>query len=315
MTALRVTSAGQRGDRLQVSLPDGRDVAWYDRAAARVLVLSRPHQEAALRALAPFLTGPVTVGPPPVPTAADLARLTLHPDDDLAPNRPGEALLHSLDRYPPRRRADPRRDDLAAQTAVGAALDALERTGHRALHSIPLPPSPPRPWPGPPPPPATPPWLNSPPPATPPRPSSPPPATPLLSSSPPSASRPPEYGPTLHHLLIGPRGVHVLLAVRARGRRVHLSGDHLALGRRAPAPVLRTLRAQAALASRTLSCDAHPVLVLIAPAALLGAPSDDITVLPATSLPALPTTSTPLKPPEITHLHTHARNRRTWLTG
>lgn len=123
-------------------LTDGRSVAWYDRETARVNLLSQDRREDVLDALGPFLTGPVTVGPPPVPTPAELARLTLHPDDDLAPNRPGEALVIDLDRDPGpahRLRPDPRRRALAAEQAVGAALDRLEGGGWHTLHSVPLP--------------------------------------------------------------------------------------------------------------------------------------------------------------------------------
>ncbi|WP_231155784.1 NERD domain-containing protein [Streptomyces sp. CNZ748] len=131
---------------LHVCLPDGRTIAWYDREAARVNLLGEEYEEEALTALDPFLTGPVTVGPPPVPTSADLTRLSLHPDDDLAPNRPGEALLVGLDRDldrdlgPARRlRPDPRRRELAAQQAVGDALDRVDGAGVHVLHSLPLP--------------------------------------------------------------------------------------------------------------------------------------------------------------------------------
>ncbi|MEU1072411.1 MULTISPECIES: NERD domain-containing protein [unclassified Streptomyces] len=142
MSALRVVPVHRHGRaRLYVSLPDGRSAAWYDRDSGRVSLLMEECREAVLQALAPFVTGEVTVGPPPVPTSADLARLTLHPDDDLAPNRPGEALLGELDGHgPPRRfRQDPRRALLAAQERVGAGLDALEGAGWRVLHSVPLP--------------------------------------------------------------------------------------------------------------------------------------------------------------------------------
>ncbi|MDX3566590.1 nuclease-related domain-containing protein, partial [Streptomyces scabiei] len=55
---------------------------------------------------------------------------------------PGEALLIALDRAPgpPRRlRPDPRRRALAAEQAVGDALDRLEGAGWHTLHSVPLP--------------------------------------------------------------------------------------------------------------------------------------------------------------------------------
>ncbi|WP_330307305.1 MULTISPECIES: nuclease-related domain-containing protein [unclassified Streptomyces] len=143
MNGLRVIPTWRHGqERLYVCLTDGRNVAWYDRETARVNLLSEDRREDVLDALGPFLTGPVTVGPPPVPTPAELARLTLHPDDDLAPNRPGEALVIDLDRDPGpahRLRPDPRRRALAAEQAVGEALDQLEGAGWHTLHSLPLP--------------------------------------------------------------------------------------------------------------------------------------------------------------------------------
>ncbi|MGX1133102.1 hypothetical protein RKD49_005292 [Streptomyces glaucescens] len=143
MSGLRVIPTRRHGrDRLHVCLPDGTNVAWYDRETARVNLLSEDRREDVLAALRPFVTGPVTVGPPPVPTPAELARLSLHPDDDLAPNRPGEALLVALDRDPGpghRLRPDPRRRALEAEQAVGEALDALDGAGWHTLHSVPLP--------------------------------------------------------------------------------------------------------------------------------------------------------------------------------
>ncbi|GAA3798406.1 nuclease-related domain-containing protein [Streptomyces phyllanthi] len=143
MNGLRVIPTWRHGqERLYVCLTNGRNLAWYDREAGRVNLLSEDRREDVLEALGPFLTGPVAVGPPPVPTPAELARLTLPPDDDLAPNRPGEALLIALDRDPgpPRRlRPDPRRRALTAEQTAGEALDRLEGAGWRTLHSVPLP--------------------------------------------------------------------------------------------------------------------------------------------------------------------------------
>ncbi|MER6187615.1 nuclease-related domain-containing protein [Streptomyces sp. NPDC001652] len=143
MSGLRVIPTWRHGqERLYVCLTDGRNVAWYDREAARVNLLSEDRRDDVLEVLGPFLTGPVAVGPPPVPTPAELARLTLHPDDDLAPNRPGEALQIALDRdpAPPHRlRADPRRRALLAEQAVGEALDRLDGAGWHVLHSVPFP--------------------------------------------------------------------------------------------------------------------------------------------------------------------------------
>ncbi|MWA13615.1 nuclease-related domain-containing protein [Streptomyces sp. BA2] len=143
MSGLRVIPAWRHGqERLYVCLTDGRSVAWYERESSRVNLLGEEHREAVLRALAPFLTGGFSIGPPPVPTPAELARLALHPDDDLAPNRPGEALLIALDRDPAparRLRADPRQRALTAEQSIGEVLDGLEGGGWHTLHSVPLP--------------------------------------------------------------------------------------------------------------------------------------------------------------------------------
>ncbi|MFJ7074774.1 nuclease-related domain-containing protein [Streptomyces sp. NPDC098781] len=143
MNGLRVIPAWRHGqERLYVCRTDGRNIAWYDREAGRVNLLSDDRRDDVLEALGPFITGPVTVGPPPVPTPAELARLSLHPDDDLAPNRPGEALLIDLDRDPGpahRLRPDPRRRALTAEQTVGEALDSLDGAGWHTLHSVPLP--------------------------------------------------------------------------------------------------------------------------------------------------------------------------------
>ncbi|MET8767784.1 nuclease-related domain-containing protein [Streptomyces sp. NPDC004658] len=143
MSTLRVVPAFRHGrERLYVCREDGSNIAWYDRETGRVNLLGEDSRDDVLHALKPFLTGPVTVGPPPVPTPAELARLTLHPDDDLAPNRPGEALLVALDRDPGpahRLRPDPRRRALTAEQTVGEVLDGLEGAGWHTLHSLPLP--------------------------------------------------------------------------------------------------------------------------------------------------------------------------------
>ncbi|MFI6285497.1 nuclease-related domain-containing protein [Streptomyces sp. NPDC051018] len=155
MTALlRVTPArgahGPGSGRIHVTLPGGRQVAWYDRGdpdtgdGGRICLVHERLREEVLAVLAPYLTGDYTVGPPPVPTAGDLARLSLHPDDDLAPNRPGEALYAELDGVPRpgRLSRDPRRArfaQLAAEELLGGALDRLEDAGWRVLHAVPLP--------------------------------------------------------------------------------------------------------------------------------------------------------------------------------
>ncbi|MFE5674112.1 nuclease-related domain-containing protein [Streptomyces erythrochromogenes] len=141
MRGLKVLPSGRPGrGRLYVNLPDGQAVAWYDRQANRISVLADDHREAVLAALRPYLSGTVSIGPPPVPTAADLRRLAMPPDADLAPNRPGEALLAELEHGTAGTRYRHRlRQDLTAQQRMGDAFDALEPDGWRTLHCVPLP--------------------------------------------------------------------------------------------------------------------------------------------------------------------------------
>ncbi|MER5868677.1 nuclease-related domain-containing protein [Streptomyces sp. NPDC002044] len=141
MRGLRVVPSGRPGHgRLYVNLPDGRAVAWYDRQANRISVLADEQRDAVVRVLRPFLTGAVSIGPPPVPTAAQLRSLELPPDADLAPNRPGENLMGELDHGTAGTRARHRlRRDLAARQRSGDAFDALEARGWRILHCVPLP--------------------------------------------------------------------------------------------------------------------------------------------------------------------------------
>ncbi|MCH0538203.1 NERD domain-containing protein [Streptomyces sp. MUM 203J] len=141
MTALlRVTPTGPDGrERYFVSLRDGRTVAWYEpgRAGGRICLLDEVYATEARAALAPYLTGEVTAGPPPVPTAAELAGMALHPDDDLAPNRPAEDLLTGGRPQPGRERR--LKAEVAARERVGEALDLLGAAGWRVLHAVPSP--------------------------------------------------------------------------------------------------------------------------------------------------------------------------------
>ncbi|MFF8954209.1 nuclease-related domain-containing protein [Streptomyces sp. NPDC014894] len=158
MPRLRVTPAREKGRyRLYVTLPDGRHAAWYEKSGGdgdpvgdphdggRISLVHEARREEVIAALAPYLTGDVAIGPPPVPTSADLLRLSLHPDDDLAPNRPGEALLGELAGREPPGRLSRRGPDharfarLAAEETIGGELDRLEGAGWRVLHSVPLP--------------------------------------------------------------------------------------------------------------------------------------------------------------------------------
>ncbi|MFJ9028093.1 nuclease-related domain-containing protein [Streptomyces sp. NPDC102274] len=287
MSRLRVTPThGQGRGRLYVSLRDGTTVAWYDKDTGRVSLLSGAGRDEVLSVLAPYLTGEVTVGPPRVPTPADLDRLSLHPDDDLAPNRPGEALHAELDALGAaasarssaspapstsstspssllsrRWRQDPRQAELLAQETVGDRLDGLEGAGWRVLHSIPL----------------------------------------------PGAAR-------IDHLAIGPAGVLAVRTLPARKRRVRVDDPMVRVGRAAPAPHLRWARRAAERASRALAADVRPVLAVVEPARLDAPPMPTgVRILRDTEIAVLASLGGVLKPADIESLYATARDRHSWL--
>ncbi|MER8072643.1 nuclease-related domain-containing protein [Streptomyces sp. NPDC094034] len=296
MSRLRVTPMrGQGRDRLYVTLRDGTTVAWYDKDTGRVSVLSGAGREEVLSALAPYLAGEVTVGPPRVPTPADLDRLSLHPDDDLAPNRPGEGVHAELDAlrdargdalgdagsgrlsgssgggrvsgassFLPRRRwerQDPRQAELLAQETVGDRLDRLEDAGWRVLHSIPL----------------------------------------------PGAAR-------IDHLAIGPAGVLAVRTLPARKRRVAVADPMVRVGRAAPVPHLRWARRAAERASRALAAEVRPVLAVVEPVRLDAVPTPrDVRILRDSEIAALASLGGVLKPADIESLYATARDRHSWL--
>ncbi|GAA2559441.1 MULTISPECIES: nuclease-related domain-containing protein [Streptomyces] len=264
MNGLRVIPTWRHGrERLYVCLPDGRNIAWYDREAARVNLLGADREEDVLEALGPFLTGPVSVGPPPVPTPAELARLSLHPDDDLAPNRPGEALLVALDRDPGparRLRPDPRRRALTAEQAVGEVLDRMDGAGWHTLHSVPLP-----------------------------------------------------GGDRIHHLLIGPGGLYAVHSLYAHKQRVTVDGPRVGLGRHAPQPLLRRVRADADRASYALTAEVRPVLVPVGASHVsVLAPPREVRVLTDGEVAGLAGLGGVLKPADAEALYAMARDRNTW---
>ncbi|MFG2884867.1 nuclease-related domain-containing protein [Streptomyces sp. NPDC048297] len=280
MSGLRVVPTWRHGrERLYVCDLGGRNLAWYDRDTGRVNLIDEAHREDVLKALKAFVAGPVTVGPPPVPTPAELARLTLHPDDDLAPNRPGEALLVALDRdldrdldhtlaldparahrHLPRLRPDPRRRALTAEQTIGEALDRLEGAGWHTLHSVPLP-----------------------------------------------------GGDRIHHLLIGPAGLFVVHALYAHKQRVLVADPMITVARRAPEPLLRLLRSTADRASYALTAEVRPVLALAGPADLrVTAAPRSVRIMQDTDLEELARLGGILKPGDVEALHAMARDRNTW---
>ncbi|MDX5570980.1 NERD domain-containing protein, partial [Streptomyces sp. ID05-04B] len=72
MNGLRVIPTWRHGrERLYVCLTDGRNIAWYDREAARINVIVDDRREDVLEVLGPFVTGPVTVVPCYVPAVRE----------------------------------------------------------------------------------------------------------------------------------------------------------------------------------------------------------------------------------------------------
>jgi hypothetical protein len=208
--------------------------------------------------------------------------LWLHPDDDLAPNRPGETLhgrvaalpagrpRRLLDRLLPRSaEADTLRDRLLGEQFAGARLDRLATAGWRVLHSIPLP-----------------------------------------------------GAADVSHLAIGPGGVISLRTVHHRRARLLVDVDTVAVaraGRRREEPYIRDCRRDGRRAAHALSrgcgfpVDVLPALVCVAAARV--AVTDglrDVEVLREPELAALAERGGVLKPDIVETIYGVARDRRTW---
>lgn len=211
----------------------------------------------------------------------DPERLFLPPDDDLAPNRPGETLRARLDasragrvrlaiaRLLGRRPVeDSWRRALAAEQLVGAELEGLTPGGWEVVHSIVLP-----------------------------------------------------GEAVISHLLIGPGGVFSVAAERIRGGRVEVDdASVLVPGERHPLPYVRRARHSARRSSLVLSRGCGfpvrvlPVLVLVGAAGVDGADSlEDVRVLREAEVPGLGELGGVLHPDRVDRIHTVARNRRVWL--
>ncbi|MEU3351087.1 nuclease-related domain-containing protein [Streptomyces sp. NPDC037389] len=213
--------------------------------------------------------------------AYDPERLFLPPDDDLAPNRPGETLRARLEasrtgrvglvlaRLLGRRPVeDTWRRELAVQQLVGSALELLTAGGWEVVHSIVLP-----------------------------------------------------GDDVIPHLLIGPGGVFCVAPEPAQGARLTVDDTAVRYaGERHPRPYVRRIRHSAARSSLVLSrgCDfpvrARPVLVLVG-AAEVGTtgPPEDVRVLRERDVPGLGRLGGVLRPERVDRIHTVARNRRVWL--
>ncbi|MYS44603.1 NERD domain-containing protein, partial [Streptomyces sp. SID5998] len=120
-------------------------------------------------------------------------------------------------------------------------------------------------------------------------------------------------GDRVHHLAIGPGGLFAVHSVYARKQRVRIADPVVTLGRRAPEPLLRRLRALADRASYALTAEVLPLLALTDPADLsITTPPRALRILTTEALPTLARLGGTLKPTDVEALHAMARDRRTW---
>ncbi|MGP4112668.1 nuclease-related domain-containing protein [Streptomyces sp. 4N509B] len=222
---------------------------------------------------------PKTPGGQPFGTGA----LWLHPDDDLAPNRPGETLHGQVAAVSTRRarrlterllarsgEAAALRARLAGEQFAGARLDRLTGVGWRVLHSVPLP-----------------------------------------------------GAADISHLAIGPGGVLTFRTVPYRGARLRVGPDTVEAARpgrvRRHAPHVRLCRRDAVRARHALGrgcgfpVDVRPVLVCVAPARVeISDGMADVEVLTDADLATLAARGGVLKPDVVETIYAAARDRRTW---
>ncbi|MBW1603453.1 NERD domain-containing protein [Streptomyces sp. JJ66] len=274
VSGLRVTPWRRYGhDRLYVSLPDGVNIAWFDRRSGQLTVLAEPYRAQALAALAPYRAGapgpaPEPPGPPP-------------PQDDLALNRPGEALHARISELAPVRwrellrrvlrrpsDVDRWRTGLRGEQIVAAELARLTGGGWYVLHAVPLP-----------------------------------------------------RDVDIDHLLIGPGGVFCLNTKHHPKASVRVGDDMVWLGRQSYPHVRKSrreaVRASAVLSRHCgFPVPVQPVLVFVGAAKLTVSPTlRDVRVLRERQLGTLGATGGVLSPSAAERVHTTARNRRIWRTA
>lgn len=283
MSELRVTPWKRYGhDRLYVSTPDGTNVAWFDRKTGELKLLVEHARDAALDALAPYVTEHAPPRPHQDSGAPAPPRPQDSPENDLALNRPGEALRRMLAAEAPgkwerlcakllrfRSEWDSGESGLKGEIRIGRHLDRLASRGDwHVLHSVPLP-----------------------------------------------------RDVDIDHLLIGPGGVFCVNTKRHPGKDVWV-GDHVAkINNGTPQHYPRKARAEAERVRKTLQphCDfpltVHPVLAFTGTSRLRTAPTlKDVHVYEDRGILALRRTPRTLTPTQIATLHNTARNRTTWPT-
>ncbi|MFI6699207.1 nuclease-related domain-containing protein [Streptomyces sp. NPDC050509] len=249
--------------------PDGEKVAWLDRRTGYLKLLVEEQRDAVLDVLAPYLTA----------LSESAVHQELHAEDDLAGNRPGDALRKKMDELAPgfwrwalarlsgrRLEADSWRAGLAGERRVGAELERLTRRGWRVLHSIPL-----------------------------------------------------TDDVDIDHVVVGPGGAFCFNTKCLRGARVWVGDDSVRVGGRSYPYVRKSrAEARRASAALTNACgfpvEVQPVLAFVAVAELRVVPSlRDVRVLRERDIAAFKHLRAGWRPDEVEWVYAAARDRRTWV--
>ncbi|MFF0010857.1 nuclease-related domain-containing protein [Streptomyces sp. NPDC005374] len=248
---------------------DGKKVAWLDRRTGYLKLLVEEQRDAVLDVLAPFLTA----------SSSPVVHKALRSEDDLAGNRPGDALQMKLEELAPgfwrwalarlsgrRLEADSWRAGLAGERRVGAELERLARRGWRVLHSIPL-----------------------------------------------------AGDVDIDHVLIGPGGAFCFNTKCLRGARVWVGDDSVRIGDQSYPYVRKSrAEARRASTALTSACgfpvEVQPVLAFVAVADLQVVPSlRDVRVVQERDIAAFRHLKTDWRLDRVESVYTAARDRHTWV--
>ncbi|MEU3364510.1 nuclease-related domain-containing protein [Streptomyces pseudogriseolus] len=280
MGELKVVRWKRHGhDRLYANLPDGTAAGWADCKTGSITIRLAEHRNAVMAVLREHLsTATDASAPSEIPAPAPVLP-PLTPDDDLALNSPGTALLPKvtetsaglMTRVLARIQGRPADGDswrkgMTGERRVGAELDRLRRHGWRVLHSVPLP-----------------------------------------------------RHVDLDHLLMGPGGVFTVNTKNHPRKAVWVGDDAVRVDRGRPEPYLRKSRAEAKRVQRVLehhcgfAVPVEPVLVFVGVTDLkVIATQLTVRVYRAREVSALAPLRGVLTKDEVERIYAIARHRRAW---
>ncbi|MFF0891398.1 nuclease-related domain-containing protein [Streptomyces sp. NPDC003456] len=249
--------------------PDGTKVAWLDRRTGSLELLVEEQRDAVLDALAPYLAT----------SSLPVVHKALRSGNDLAGNRPGDALQTKVDELAPgfwrwvlarmsgrRLEVDSWRTGLAGERRVGVELERLAWRGWRVLHSIPL-----------------------------------------------------AGDADIDHVLIGPGGAFCVNTKCHRGARVWVGDDSVRIGGQSYPYVRKSrAEARRASSALTRACgfsvEVQPVLAFVAVAELQVVPSlRDVRVLQERDIATFKRLKAGWGPDKVELVYMAARDRRTWV--